>query len=144
VNYPPSDKGGDDESVIALFRPGIVLLLSERVAGIEPALQPWKGRAQPLRHTRLPVLSRDASLVCANAVTVSANDIALRDLGQQRCMCASATPADHELLRGWVEVIELHHAWWESSAAVCARNVAELVEHRRARAPMSAFAFEVP
>src|SRR6266480_1906348 len=48
---------------------------SERVAGIEPAPQPWRGRTLPLRHTRVLRTPSERTLT----MTVRTNDIALCD-----------------------------------------------------------------
>ena len=76
-------------------------------------------------------------------MAVRANDIALCDLSQDRRISPSSDPTNHVLLRSRIAVIELHHAWRESPAAIRTRNILELIQGGSGRAPVGALAFDV-
>jgi hypothetical protein len=67
-------------------------------------------------------------------VTVRADDIALRGLGQDAC---DASPTDQRWhtgdLRQWVAVIEIHRALGKSSATVGTGNAVVATWRRRTR-----------
>src|SRR5713226_7756791 len=98
---------------------------SERVAGIEPALQLWKSRLRPLQHTRASCTPPVSPL----AVTVRTNDIAFRCfLEDFRTTCTTDHPSHCVVLIGWVSMVELHHVRREPDTAICTGHVSELLQ----------------
>ena len=114
--------------------------ITERVAGIGPAPQPWRGRALPLRHTRACSTSTVASI----AVTVRTNDIALRDLGEDRFRACSADHLRYDVpLFRRVPMVELHYKMWKVSAAVEARHCSQLRKEFRLVLSVSGLSFDI-
>ena len=113
--------------------------VTERVAGIEPALQLWKSRLRPLQHTR----ASGTPTVRAIAVAVRTNDIALSDLGEDGF---GTGPTDHlgdgVALLSAVTMVELHNIEGESLPAVHTRNVAKFGQQIGMRFPVGALLFD--
>jgi hypothetical protein len=122
-----------------LAREAIPMCRSERVAGIEPALQLWKSRLRPLQHTRTGATPTVRSV----PVTVRTNDIALRDLGEDG-FGTSATDhfGDRVAFLSSLSMVEVHDIEEKSSAAVKARNVAKFGQQVCVRLPVRALLFD--
>ena len=69
------------------------------------------------------------------AMAVRADDIAQSNLGQQTSSAVAEEPGDSDALRRWIAVVKLEHPRGKAAAAICARNVPQLVQECCVRPP---------